>query len=125
MADLIYTRWLRRLGQQRNWDTFLNHYEPRNDAELRCYHLRALIGTGNDRVALDQVGELWLVATSQPKACDPLFETWIEQGNLTESMVWDRLGLALKSNSRTLARYLQRFFKSPNVKTWAGPRFGP
>lgn len=119
VADIIYTRWLRRLGQQRNWETFLNHYEPRNDAELRCYHLRALIGTGNDRVALDQVGELWLVATSQPKACDPLFETWIEQGNLTESMVWDRLGLALKSNSRTLARYLQRFFKSPNVKTWA------
>ncbi len=119
VADIVYHRWLKRLGQQRRWQTFLNHYEPSSDAELKCYHLRALYGTGNQKAALNQVGELWLVANSQPKACDPLFEIWIDRGNLTESMVWQRLGLALDANSRTLARYLQRFFESPNVKPWA------
>jgi soluble lytic murein transglycosylase len=119
VADIIYARWLRRLGQQRRWETFLNHYEPSSSAELKCYHLRALFGTGNEKAALNQVDELWLVATSQPKACDPLFETWIDRGHLTESMVWQRLGLALDANSRTLARYLQRFFKTPSVRTWA------
>jgi soluble lytic murein transglycosylase len=119
VADIVYYRWLKRLGQQRRWETFLNHYEPSSNAELKCYHLRALFGTGNEKAALQQVGELWLVAKSQPKACDPLFEIWINRGYLTESMVWDRLGLALDANSRTLARYLQRFFKSPNVKSWA------
>lgn len=119
VADIVYYRWLKRLGQQRRWDTFLNHYEPSSDAELKCYHLRALFGTGSEKAALKQVGELWLVAKSQPKACDPLFEIWINRGYLTESMVWERLGIALDANSRTLARYLQRFFESPNVKSWA------
>lgn len=119
VADIVYYRWLKRLGQQRRWRTFLNHYEPSSDVELKCYHLRALIGTGSEKAALKQVGDLWLVANSQPKACDPLFETWIDRGYLTESMVWQRLGLALDANSRTLARYLQRFFESPNVKPWA------
>lgn len=119
VADIIYYRWLRRLGSQRRWETFLNHYEPGTDVELKCYHLRALYGTGNQKEALDQVEGLWLVASSQPKACDPLFEIWISRGRLTESMVWKRLGLALDANSRTLARYLQRFFVSPSVKPWA------
>ncbi len=119
VADIVFYRWLRRLGSQRHWETFLNYYEPGSDAELKCYHLRALYGTGNQKEALDQVAALWLVASSQPKACDPLFDTWISEGQLTESMVWERLALALNANSRTLARYLQRFFKSPGVKPWA------
>lgn len=119
VADIVYYRWLKRLGQQRRWQTFLNHYEASSDAELKCYHLRALYGTGNQKAALKQVADLWLVARSQPKACDPLFETWIDRGYLTEAMVWERLGLALDANSRTLARYLQRFFESPTVKPWA------
>ncbi|MEM8769115.1 MAG: transglycosylase SLT domain-containing protein [Pseudomonadota bacterium] len=119
VADIVYYRWLKRLGGQRRWQTFLKHYEGSEDAELRCYELRALLSTGKKKKALDQVEPLWLVAKSQPKACDPLFESWIDAGRLTESMVWDRLGLALDANSRTLARYLQRFFESPNVKPWA------
>jgi soluble lytic murein transglycosylase len=119
VADIVYYRWLKRQGQQRRWQTFLNHYEPSSDAELKCYHLRALFGTGNEKAALKQVADLWLVAKSQPKACDPLFEIWIDRGQLNESMVWQRLGLALDANSRTLARYLQRFFESPTVKPWA------
>jgi soluble lytic murein transglycosylase len=119
VADIIFYRWLRRLGQQRRWETFLNHYEPSTDAELKCYHLRALFGSGGEKEAMDQVADLWLVAKSQPKACDALFDIWIDRGRLTESMVWERLGLALDANSRTLARYLQRFFKTPSVRAWA------
>jgi len=119
VADIVYYRWLKRLGGQRQWETFLAHYEPGSDPQLRCYHLRALFGSGSEKAALDQVADLWLVATSQPKACDPLFEIWIKRDRLTESMVWSRLEIALEANSRTLARYLQRFFESSNVKPWA------
>ena len=119
VADIVYYRWLKRLGGQRRWETFLEFYEGSSNAELRCYHLRALYGTGAKKAALEQVADLWLVPKSQPKACDPLFELWIDRGNLTESMVWTRLELALEANSRSLGRYLQRFFESPNVKPWA------
>lgn len=119
VADIVYARWLKGQGSQKRWDAFLEYYEPSSDVELRCYHLRALFGTGSRDAALDQVGELWLSPQSQPKACDPLFELWIDQDRLTESMVWERLSLALEASNRTLARYLQRFFVTPNVKSSA------
>lgn len=119
VAEIVYYRWLKSIGSQRRWQTFLDNYEPTSDAELRCYHLRALFGAGRHKAALDQVAELWMSPYSQPKACDPLFDVWIEHERLTESMVWERLALALDANSRRLARYLQRFFVSPDVKPWA------
>lgn len=119
VADIVFYRWLKALGSQHQWKTLVDNYEESTDVELRCYYLRGLVSTGRADEALDQVADLWLVPHSQPKSCDPLFETWIDRGRLTESMVWTRLGRALDANSRTLARYLQRFFESPNVTAWA------
>lgn len=118
VTPLLYQRWLKRLGQQRDWKGFLSHYQESNDPELRCYHGRALYGTGRKDEALAQVAELWLVGKSQPEVCDPLFKAWIDNDNLTEGMVWERLDLALQANERQLARYLQRFFSGAR-KTWA------
>lgn len=116
VADIIYFRWLKRLGARRDWATFLENYRETTDAELNCYRLRALYGTGERERAFEAAGELWMVAKSQPKACDPLFDVWISNGNLTERMVWTRLQLALDANNRTLARYLQRFFKGTTAQ---------
>jgi len=118
VAHIMFRSWLKRLGQRRDWQAFLKHYEPSTDTTLRCYHLRALYGTGSRDEAFDGVAELWTVAKSQPKSCDPLFEVWIDSGKLTASVVWQRLQLALKKNQRQLARYLQRFFEGP-YKPWA------
>ena len=118
VSDILYTRWLKRLGSQRKWQALLDHFEPANDAELRCYHLRALLATNEADAAYSQVPYLWISAHSQPKACDPLFDAWIAAGNLTEAMVWERLTLAIQADNRTLARYLLRFFTSP-AGEWA------
>ncbi|MEM1433555.1 MAG: transglycosylase SLT domain-containing protein [Pseudomonadota bacterium] len=109
VTPLLRSRWLRYLGQYRLWSDLLKDYEPRSSADLRCFHLRARLATG-DRSALDEVARLWTVGKSQPKACDPLFKAWIDADRLTESMVWQRLGLALKNNERSLARYLTSLF---------------
>lgn len=118
VADIIYYRWMKRLGKRREWRTFLDNYETSSDAELRCYQLRAFYGTGERERAFAGVPELWLVGESQAKACNPLFEVWIKADLLTERMAWDRLALALDANETTLARYLLRFFDNP-VKAWA------
>lgn len=118
VARNLYWGWLKRLGQRRDWRRFLDHYETTNDTTLRCYRMRALYGTGRRAEAFTDVGELWMVDTSLPKVCDPLFEVWINAGNLTDSMVWQRLELTLAANQRQLARYLQRFFKR-KYKPWA------
>ncbi|MCZ6644549.1 MAG: transglycosylase SLT domain-containing protein [Gammaproteobacteria bacterium] len=118
VTAILHRRWLKILGRKRQWRTFLNNYEPSSDAELQCYRLRALYGTGEREAAFAEVEPLWKVAKSQPKACDPLFDVWISAGHLEEDIAWQRLELALKSNQRTLARYLLRYF-SGTYKAWA------
>lgn len=118
VAGILHYRWLKHLGGRREWQRLLDNYRPTSDAELSCYRLRALLATGERQAALDGVPPLWTVARSQPQACDPLFEAWIDAGGLTEGRVWERLQLALGAGERRLGRYLLRFFEGP-LKTWA------
>jgi soluble lytic murein transglycosylase len=113
VTPILHQRWLRQLGARREWQRLLTHYRPTEDAELRCYRLRALFAAGQRDDALAGVPELWIAPRSQPKACDPLFEVWIGAGELTEAMAWERLQLALRADQRQLARYLLRFFEAP------------
>ena len=108
ITPLLKRAWLRKLGSNRQWSTFIKHYDNESSATLQCYHLRALYGTKQKKAALAQVAALWTVGKSQPKACDPIFEVWINQGGLTEDIIWQRLGLAVKANERALARYLTK-----------------
>ncbi|MEZ5560376.1 MAG: transglycosylase SLT domain-containing protein [Pseudomonadales bacterium] len=118
VASIMYNRWLKRLGARREWGRLRANYQPGNDVELNCYYLRALHALGDTQAAWQGVGELWTVGRSQPKACDPLFDLWIEAGQLTENRVWSRMQLALDDNETRLARYLLRFFKGP-LRRWA------
>jgi len=118
VSDIMFRRWLQRLGSRREWSRYLDNYVPMENAELQCYYLRALIAKGRSEEAYEATPSLWTVARSQPKACDPLFDQWIAADRLTEGIVWERLQLALAKNQRQLARYLLRFFKGP-LKTWA------
>jgi soluble lytic murein transglycosylase len=74
--------------------------------ERRCLSLRALIETGRPAEALPQIPALWLVARSQPAACDPVFQTWQRSGALTPELVWRRIQLALTAGTPGLARSL-------------------
>ncbi|MEQ9005672.1 MAG: transglycosylase SLT domain-containing protein [Pseudomonadales bacterium] len=118
VTPLLHRRWLKMMGARNDWARLLAHYQETADPELRCYRLRALQATGDRAAAMEAVPELWTVGRSQPKACDPLFESWIRGGHLTETMAWERMQLALRADQRQLARYLLRFFDGP-LKPWA------
>jgi soluble lytic murein transglycosylase len=105
-TPLLKRAWLRSLGRNRQWQTYLKHYDGEPGADLQCYELRARYGTGRKKEALSKVGPIWTVPESLPKACDPLFKAWIASGGLTDERVWERLTLALRDNERSLARYL-------------------
>ena len=117
-ADILHYRWLKHLGSRREWQRLLGNFRPTGDAELNCYRLRAMLAGGRREEAFAEVPALWTVGHSQPKACDPLFEAWIDAGGLTEGRAWERLQLALADGERRLARYLLRFFDGP-LKRWA------
>lgn len=117
-AGILHFRWLKQLGAQRRWQRLLDNYRPTGDAGLRCYQLRARLATGDREAAFAETGELWTVGRSQPKACDPLFDAWMDDGRLTEGRVWQRLQLAVGAGETRLARYLLRFIEGP-LQTWA------
>ncbi len=125
---LLYRRWLKALGTSRQWRTFKANYEPSSNAELRCYYLRSLYGTGQKQQALAQTTSLWLQPTSQPKACDPLFEVWRRSEHFTEEVAWQRLHAAIIADQRTLANYLTRYFSGANkvaATTFYNTHIGP
>ena len=118
-SDLMYRRWLKKLGKKRHWTTLLENfsdadYKQSSDSELRCYYVRALYGRGQKEKALDWTTDLWLSPKSQPKACDPIFDVWRTTPRFNQEIAWQRLDGAIQGNQRTLARYLLRFFNGNN-----------
>ena len=106
VAERLYGEWLDDLAHRGAWDVYLRNYAPSADAARQCTYLRALDRSGEHATAMAGVGPLWMVGTSQPKACDALFAIWIERGLVTNAIVWDRLTLALQAREWDLARYL-------------------
>jgi len=113
---ILKRRWLKSLGARRQWRTLLEHYEPSSDPALRCYHLRALYNSRDKTTALSQTASIWVQPSSQPKACDPLFEVWQQSEFFNEDVAWQRLSAAIGANQRSLASYLIRFFSGSNKR---------
>ncbi len=109
LAPLLRRRWLRRLGEQRRWREYLSFYLPQRDPELRCFALRARLAGGESPERIwPWVRDLWLVGTSLPKGCDPLFEQWYASGGPGQALIWSRVVLAMGEGETRLAKYLAR-----------------
>ena len=109
---LLKKRWLRQLARRRQWDKFLEWYPGGDSVDLQCLHSRALLETGDESGALAEAGRLWMAGKSRPKACDPVFEVWLESDRFSPSLAWERFGLAMDRGNPRLARYLERFMDS-------------
>lgn len=114
VTNLTRKRWLRELGKRQKWQTYLQYYVATSDTELQCYQLRALYATGQTQAALDQTTSLWVQPRSQPAACDSLFTAWRGTSRFSQDVVWQRFTAAIEGNSRSLARYLMRYFSESN-----------
>ena len=102
-------QWLRQLARRRQWDKYLERYSGGDSVDLQCLHSRALLETGDEPGALAAAQRLWMAGKSRPKACDPVFEVWLESDRFSPSLAWERFALAMDSGSSRLARYLERF----------------
>lgn len=108
--------WLTSLAQHNRWEQYLHFYQPSNSAELQCQYKWALLKTGMTKEAYANIEQLWLVAYSQPRECDRIFNAWYKDGGMTEDLVWKRIQLAMDKNRLVLARYLSRFQTPENEK---------
>ncbi len=117
LAARLQYRWLRHLARRGQWQAYLDHYDNRmSSTELRCHALWAEHKRGNTATVLSAVEPLWMVAQSQPDACDPVFKLWRESGQLTDELAWKRFSMAIAAGRPQLASYLIRFISREQQK---------
>jgi len=106
-ANWMKLRWLRTLAERGDWKPFLDHYDAKlNFTELDCLYGQYQLSHGLTAEGNATAEKLWLVGKSQPNACDPLFERWAANGQLTEQRRWQRAKLAVESGNYGLANFL-------------------
>lgn len=106
LAVRLRQTWLSQLALREKWEDYIKYYKPEvATTELQCRYLYARLQNG-DKTALDEVGSVWNVGESQPKACDPLFNQWLDTGHMTQELVWSRFKKAMDRRNLGLGRYL-------------------
>lgn len=101
--------WLRKLGEQGQWQALLEHASGAAETEIQCYLAQARIEQGLTAGLTSDVQALWAVGKSQPDACDPAFEWLRGQGGITPELAWIRIDRAMQAGNVRFTRYLERF----------------
>jgi soluble lytic murein transglycosylase len=119
LAMRFKDKYLRSTGKRRSWEDFLAvSPDSPNSVELKCYYFRAQNQVGARMLAWEGARELWLHGKSRPKACDPLFEQWIEAGLLDDEVIWQRQLLAFAAHRSSLMSYVARK-STPELTPWS------
>lgn len=115
-ADRVRGEWLKKLGKQQDWQTFLAELPNfhRDDTVVSCYVLQGQSLQGNME-ALAQGKALWMVAADQPANCNLLFDSMINANVLTEEDIWARFRLALAENKIGVAKSTVKRIKNFDV----------
>jgi soluble lytic murein transglycosylase len=119
LAGRLHRAWLYHLARSHRWSRYLADYDDDWGTELRCHYLNARWREGKTDGLWDEVRKLWRVGHSQPKACDPLFAAWRDQGRMTRDDVLDRIGLAMGQGRMGLVGYLAKFLGKSD-REWVG-----
>lgn len=106
------------LGARGDWAAFNRVYPTLNrpSTEQQCYAARAQLAAGERTRAFAEAARLWVAGHSQPNACDPLFERWMQAGGLQPEHAFRRVLAALGEGNLSLARYAARQNRSEQLK---------
>lgn len=105
----LLERWLPYLAKRGRWAEFLEIYDPGTKSErLRCLAIEAHAGIGRpEAVLVEETLPLFLSGKSRHPACDAAFER-LYNSLRADTLVLERIGLALEAGRMGLARYLIR-----------------
>ncbi|MDH5517675.1 MAG: transglycosylase SLT domain-containing protein [Gammaproteobacteria bacterium] len=128
VSDTLRTRLLQTLASKAQWKNYLLSYKPQKSAKLQCLYLKALYKEGFIDAAFQQVPELWLVAKSQDKACNYIFDQYESAGNVSDEMIWQRIELAIKKGRIPLAKFLAQKMSTEDqqwISLWIQSHYKP
>ncbi|WP_353572915.1 transglycosylase SLT domain-containing protein [Candidatus Albibeggiatoa sp. nov. BB20] len=129
LGNKLRKDWLHYLAKHQRWSTYLKAYTAQKSTALQCHQLNALIQTGrSNKQITQQIQQLWLVAKSQPKACDPLFDYLYSNNLVNDKLLWQRIYLAMESNQIKLAQALSKRLSTAQqgwMGLWAQVHYKP
>lgn len=100
----LRSAWLAELAKREDWPAFRAAYRPSEDLALRCADLlsRMPAATPAAPAWIADAQRLWLTGTSLPDRCDLPFAKLSELGELSDSLRWQRIDLALAAGNVAL-----------------------
>ena len=105
----LRSKWLKQLAKAEDWTTFILFYTPQKSTRLQCDYVQARLMTRRDTSkALQDAKKLWLSPKSQPKSCNPVFQYLYQTGLINNTLLWERIGLAMKKGRLSLAQSLAK-----------------
>lgn len=121
LSDRLRKKWLTHLAKQKQWQQYLNFYQPTGNITRQCYYLQALYHNDQQAKAFKHIKKIWLSGDSRPSACDPIFKAWFKDETFTDQLVWQRIELAIKKRNYGLAHHLRKHLSQSDtrlLKTW-------
>ena len=118
LAERLRRSWLSYLAKQHQWPRFIAFYDAdQASVELQCHYLHATRREPASAEWLDAATKLWMVGSSRPDTCDPVFKVLSASTRMTQELVWQRINLAMQENAPSLASYLARMLPA-NQRKW-------
>lgn len=116
LAETLRTKYLQSMAKQEQWDNYILAYQQTEDVSLQCQYIWAQLQTKrNPKIIIEQILPLWMTGKDSPKACEAIFKVWEKSSYMTESLVWQRIRLAIQAGNEKLARTLSRYLKQTEV----------
>ncbi|KTD74749.1 transglycosylase SLT domain-containing protein [Legionella waltersii] len=106
LSNKLRDKWLYELARIKDWSKYNEYYQTTNDINLVCYAQIAKFNLGMHIEAMAGTIPIWLSGDSRPKSCDTLFNLFLSQEDLDQSLIIQRMALALDKRNVSLARYL-------------------
>ncbi|MAA74703.1 MAG: hypothetical protein CMN28_08360 [Salinisphaeraceae bacterium] len=113
-TNLLRLRWISHLYSRGAWARVISLVRDDDSTTQQCRRMVARIRLGESGLSAP-ARTLWLVGSSQPDACDPVFDWMEQQGLLTASLVLERARLAAVARNPSLVRYLAKKLPDPQA----------
>lgn len=140
LGRMLYRKWLTHLAKIGFWTTYLQEYTPQKNLSLQCYNIQALAHRQQLKTALKYAKPIWENSNGLNAACRPLDKLLRQHKQLTGTMIWNRISLAMNKRNLKLAKslskdlskqdkkafqYWLKVYKNPSLIAKPLPRFLP
>lgn len=98
LANILRKEWLIMLASKKRWSEVLANMPAVHGVQLDCIQRRAQLELGQKKAAFNNITAIWLTGHEQPINCDPVFSAWRSTGGLTDTLVWQRMKMAIDQN---------------------------